>query len=126
MKFKPFLLTICIGLFFSCTTDNNTTNVVNHPIGGIWKMIDVSCECAPPNFQADHLWNFNISQNAVTVTNVADENLQILNNGTYTFTLDANTITLEAVVYDYYFEDENLFLADEPESDGPLIKFERQ
>ena len=89
-------------------------------------MIDVSCECAPPNFQADHLWNFNTSQNAVTVTNIANENLQILDSGTYTFTLTTNSITIESVAYDYYFEGENLFLADEPESDGPLMKFTRQ
>ncbi|WP_430411880.1 hypothetical protein [Kordia sp.] len=125
MKSKLFLLVICVGFFFACTSDDTEAITLN-PIGGTWKLIDVSCECAPPNFQADHLWNFNLTQNAVTVTNVIDESLQILDSGTYSFVLNTNTITIESVVYDYYFEGEILFLADEPESDGPLMKFERQ
>ncbi|WP_298426444.1 hypothetical protein [uncultured Kordia sp.] len=125
MKSKLFLLVICIGFFFSCNNDDNGTIILN-PISGTWKLIDVSCECAPANFQANHLWNFNLSQNAVTVTNAADENLQILDSGTYPFVITTNTITIESVTYDYYFEGEILFLADEPESDGPLMKFERQ
>jgi hypothetical protein len=124
VKPKLFLLVICIGLFFSCKSDDKI--IVLNPISGAWNLVDVSCECAPPNFQANHLWSFDLIQNKVTVTNEQDENLQILNDGTYDFVLETNTILIESVEYDYYFEDGNLFLADEPESDGPLMKFERE
>ena len=125
MNTKFFLFIICIGLFFSCTTDDNTTNVANHPIGGIWKMIDVSCECAPPNFQADHIWNFNLTQNNVTVTNEQDETLQVFETGVYDFILATETITLQNLPYEYFFENDKLYIGYQYHSDGPLMMFER-
>lgn len=123
MKTKIFLL-LFVGLFISCNTDDDST--ANNPIAGIWKLIDVSCECAPPNFQANHIWNFNLNENTVTVTNEEDENLQILDSGNYDFILSTETITILEIPYEYFFEDSKLFIGYEYYSDGPLMTFERE
>lgn len=95
-------------------------------LNGKWNLIDVTCECAPTDFEmGDHQWAFNLIENEVTVLNVVEGDLQILETGTYDFKIKRKKITILDVEYDYYFEDKFLFLADEPESDGPLMKFVR-
>ena len=87
-------------------------------------MIDVTCECAPVDFEmGEHLWTFDRWKKEVTVENVVDDPLQILETGTYEIEVSHSTITILTVTYDYYFEDDKLFLADHPEADGPLMEF---
>lgn len=124
MKTKIFLF-LLVGLLISCNNDDDiSTN--NNPIAGVWKMIDVSCECAPPNFQADHIWFFDLSQNRLIVENELDETLQIFDSGVYYFALGGETITLLDIPYEYFFEDGKLHIGYQYQSDGPLMIFERQ
>lgn len=124
MKTKIFLI-LLTGLLISCTNDD-TTSIEGNPIAGIWKLVDVSCECTPPNFQANHTWLFDLSRNKLVVDNQVDESLQILDSGIYFFSLGTDTITLLDIQYEYFFEDGKLFIGHEYESDGPLMTFERE
>ncbi|WP_046756117.1 hypothetical protein [Kordia jejudonensis] len=126
MKLKLFLIIVSIALFSSCSSDDNTTNVAQHPIAGVWKMVNVTCECAPPNFQADHIWDFDLIQNKLTVTNEQDEILQVFETGVYDFVLNTETIILKDLPYEYFFENGQLFIGYLYHSDGPLMSFERQ
>ncbi|WP_046756116.1 hypothetical protein [Kordia jejudonensis] len=129
MKFKLLLVIVCTALFFSCSSDDDTTTattVNEHPIAGVWKMVTVSCFCAPPNFQADHIWNFDLALNELTVENEQDEYLQIFENGSYDFVLNTETIILQDLEYDYYFQENRLFIGHNADADGPLMIFERE
>ncbi|MDO5978174.1 hypothetical protein [Flavivirga spongiicola] len=118
---KIALLFALIGFISSCSSDNNTDS-----LNGIWHLIDVTCECAPVDFQkGEHIWNFNLSSNQVSVVNNPDEPLQILDTGSHNFSLKKGKITILSVEYDYYFKNGNLFLSDHPEVDGPLMEFTR-
>lgn len=95
-------------------------------LDGRWNLIDVTCECAPVDFEpGEHVWLFDLSNRELEVSNTVDEPLQQLATGTYSIELTGNTITIEGVTYDYYFEEMFLYLADQPEVDGPLMKFTR-
>ncbi|WP_298509944.1 hypothetical protein [uncultured Kordia sp.] len=124
MKTK-IILFLLVGFLISCNNDDDATTPGN-PISGTWKLIDVSCECAPPNFQADHIWNFDLSQNKLMVANEVDEPLQIFETGIYFFVLGSNTITLQDLPYEYFFENDRLHIGYQYQSDGPLMIFERQ
>lgn len=95
-------------------------------IEGTWHLIDVSCECAPAEMEAgDHIWTFDVSENALQVDNKAENDLQILESGDYHVAIGSQSIVILGVAYDYYFEDGYLFLGDMPESDGPLLKLSK-
>ena len=123
-KFSRSLYALSIITFFnSCENDDNG---LTNELSGKWNLIDVTCECAPVDFKmGEHVWNFDLTENEVSVFNLQNEPLQILETGTYKFDLTDSTITIEDVAYDYHFEDETLFLADQPEVDGPLMEFVR-
>jgi hypothetical protein len=115
MRTKIFLI-LLTGLLISCNNDDDIS-ANNNPIAGAWKLIDVSCECAPPNFQANHTWLFDLSENKLIVDNETDEPLQIFDTGIYYFALGGNTITLLDTPYEYFFEDGKLFIGYEYHSD---------
>lgn len=95
-------------------------------INGKWNLIDVTCECEPVDFRVgDHIWQFDINNNALEVDNKIDQNLQILETGSYDVAISEAVITILSVEYSYHFEDGSLFLGDHPEADGPLLKFVR-
>ncbi len=121
---KFILLLATVGLITACSNDDDTP--AQNTLSGTWHLIDVTCECKPVDFKVgEHVWNFNLKNNQVTVVNTPSENLQILDNGNYTFSIQGETITIQSVVYDYYFKAGYLFLSDNPEVDGPLMKFTR-
>ena len=81
--------------------------------------------CPPANFQGTHAWIFDTDNFNVQVTNSPDELLQILDSGTYPYSISATKITIDSVAYDYHFESGKLILAHKPEVDGPYMEFER-
>ena len=113
-----------MAILSSCSNDDDCS--ISNELSGVWNLISVSCECEPGDFETgEHVWNFDVTNNEINVINNPDEDLQILDTGSYAFTLTNNTITILSVVYDYYFENENLILANNPEADGPLMEFIR-
>ena len=113
-----FFMLVLIG------TACKKTNI--NKLEGKWTLIEVSCECYDPDFDSTaHVWDFNTDDNEVVVTNAVVNNLQILSAGAYSIELTDDKIKIESVNYDYYFENGFLIIEDQPELDGPLLKFKR-
>ncbi len=118
------LILALLTILFSCNT--NDDDEIIDTLEGKWNLVDVTCACAPVDFEkGDHIWTFDLSEKKLTVVNNKDENLQVLETGSYDFILNNNKITILTVEYDYYFKEAKLYLADRPEADGPLIEFLR-
>ncbi|MBX2827826.1 MAG: hypothetical protein KTR22_06670 [Flavobacteriaceae bacterium] len=122
---RKLLCLICVGLLFlSCNEDDSSTEPT---LAGTWNLVNVTCECAPVDFEVgEHVWNFNLATNQVHVSNNPDEDLQILDTGSYSFSITDSTITITSIPFDYFFEGEVLYLTDEPEVDGPALEFIRE
>ena len=107
----------------SCNNDDE--NGITNELNGEWNLVYVSCECEPVDLEiGEHIWTFDLSENKLYVINNVTEQLHtILETGTYNLSVTDNTVTIQTITYDYYFENEKLYLADHPESDGPLIEF---
>ena len=121
---KLIFLFIISGILFSCN-ENDENNEVTNELNGQWSLVSVSCLCQPIDLKTgEHLWNFDINNSELNVVNNLTESLHtILETGTYNITVTNNKVTIQTVEYDYYFENGKLYLADNPESDGPLITF---
>ena len=119
---KLIFLFIVSGILFACNKSDEINEVPNE-LNGQWNLISVSCLCEPINLETgEHLWNFDIANNELNVVNNVTETLHtILETGTYEITVANNKIAIQTVEYDYYFENGKLYLADNPELDGPLI-----
>jgi len=120
------LLFILSSILLSCDNDDESTLSTNE-LNGQWNLVSVSCECEPINLEVgEHLWTFSPDKEELAVVNHVEEPLHtLLETGTYDLTVTENTVTIQSTEYEYYFEDDELFLADRPESDGPLITFVR-
>jgi hypothetical protein len=121
--FIPFLF-VC---FFACDSDDSQSN----DLSGSWNLMSFQC-CLfePESFnQGDIIWSFN-SNNTLDVTIntelIENSQLPIQENSSVSYSLTSNTVTLESIEYDYFFEDGLLYLTDDPEVDGPIIIFERR
>jgi hypothetical protein len=123
---KLIFLFIVSGILFSCNK-NDDNNEVTNELNGQWNLISVSCLCEPVDLETgEHIWNFDIDNNELNVVNNVTESLHtILETGTYNISVTTNKVTIQTIEYDYYFENGELYLADNPESDGPLITFVR-
>ncbi|MGB3606547.1 MAG: hypothetical protein WA775_07430 [Psychroserpens sp.] len=121
---KLISLFIVSGILFSCNESDDNNEVTNE-LDGQWNLVSVSCFCEPINLEnGEHLWSFDINNSELIVVNNVTEPLHtLLETGTYDITVVNNNVTIQSVEYDYYFENGKLYLADNPESDGPLITF---
>jgi len=124
MKRITFLLIISI-LALSCNSDDDQP-VIGAQLGGTWNLIKVSCECLPLEAPVGtYIWEFDIQNSTITVQNNDPSSLDQLETGVYDFEATSNRIEFDGKKFDYYFRDGFLYLADMPESDGPLITFSR-
>jgi hypothetical protein len=121
---KLIFIFIVSGILFACN-ENDDNNEVTNELNGQWNLVSVSCLCEPIDLEnGEHLWNFDINNSELNVVNNVTESLHtILETGTYDISVTSNKVTIQTVEYDYYFENGKLYLADNPESDGPLIAF---
>lgn len=126
MKKLIFLLIIQLTLVSCSESDDN--NEVTNELNGTWNLVHVSCECKPVDLQpGEHIWTFDLNNNELNVlNNVTESQHTILETGIYNITFTSTTVTIQEIEYDYYFENGKLYLADEPESDGPLIEFVKE
>ena len=118
------LLLVVVGFLFSCNKSDDINQITNELIGD-WNLISVRCFCEPINLETgEHIWKFNLTENELNVTNNVSEDLHtILKTGTYDINVIDSKITILNIEYDFYFENEKLFLTNQPESDGPIIEF---
>jgi hypothetical protein len=121
---KTVLLLAIVGFLFSCNESDDTNQIINE-LNGDWSLVSVTCLCEPINLETgEHIWEFNLTENELNVTNNVSEELHtILETGTYDINVIDSKITILSIEYDFYFENEKLFLTNQPESDGTIIKF---
>ena len=122
---KEIIILMFIGILTSCSKDGD--NPINNDLNGKWNLISVSCLCEPINLNiGEHIWTFDISNNNLLVENNVTVQLHtLLESGNYEIKVNDNKVTIISVEYDYYFIDGKLYLADDPEVDGPIIEFVR-
>ncbi len=108
-------------------------------LAGEWDLISVICFCPPATLEpGDQTWDFDLQENEITVTGeVPDNTAYVPLPGTYAFSRDmaAGTLTIydfatsetaiDSIRFDYYFEGEELIIEDQPEVDGPQLRFVR-
>ena len=121
---KTVLFLAIVGLLFSCN-ENADTNQFTNELNGNWNLVSVTCFCEPINLETgEHIWEFNLTENELNVTNNVSEELHtILETGTYDININDTKIRILNIEYEFYFENEKLFLTNQPESDGPIIEF---
>ncbi|WP_204347031.1 hypothetical protein [Psychroserpens algicola] len=125
---KTLFLIFVIGFLSSCNNTDESSNTITNELNGEWNLVAVSCFCEPIHLEAgDHIWTFNLSANMLNILNNVTEDLHTIpDTGVYEISFSENTVTLLDVEYDYYFENDRLYLANQPEADGPLIEFIRE
>ena len=119
------LLLVIVGFLFSCNKSDDINQITNE-LNGDWNLISVRCLCEPINLEiGEHIWEFNLNENELNVTNNASKDLHtvLLGTGTYDICVIDRKITLLNIEYDFYFKNEKLYLTYQPESDGPIIEF---
>ena len=97
-------------LAFSCTTDNPDEGVVNVDLQGDWVLDDVSCFCffGPETDFSQYRISF---QGSRLIVSGEGETMFLAANGTYTYTVEGNLITLPSgVQYRYQIIDQQLQL----------------
>ena len=129
-KIRIWIFFLVLACCWACDkeviVETDPTLPLSEQLAGRWHLVDVSCECGPSQLDAgDHIWQFDLNTNELVVANIEEKPLQILATGIYPFDIDDESITIEQVRYDVYFEGGFLFLADQPEVDGPLMRFVR-
>jgi hypothetical protein len=138
MKNRIFGLLAALLLLSACNKDDENTQPL--ALEGTWNLKEVSCECKPTNLQAgEHIWGFDPEAALVNIQSTVDGDTlsYVPDPGSYTFiqnTVD-KTVTIEDIVFsggapstitfDYAFEDGDLILSDDPEADGPWMRFVR-
>lgn len=112
-------------LLISCSKEEKSGTHNSDNIQGSWNLVSVSCECEPVFLNpGEQVWTFDLESNNLIVQNEVTEDLHtILESGQYPIVVTENAILLNEISYDYYFQNNSLFLADHPELDGPLIEF---
>ena len=118
---------ICLFIAFVLTLTSCSKDLPNDELYGEWHLVEVSNSLVFEDFEVGkHIWNFDVDNNQVTVTNNQEDYLQTLDSGTYDIEVTETHITLESIPYTYGFTDERLFLEFQSNSDGPLLYFVRE
>lgn len=134
---KKFLFIPLLFLaLLSCDSDDSQPNDHaddSQPIdlSGSWNLLSFQC-CLLESEEFDRgdvIWTFNADNTVdVRINTILIENSQlpIQEDSSLPYSSTSSTITLESIEYDYFFEEGQLFLTDEPEVDGSIIIFERR
>ncbi|MFC4633467.1 hypothetical protein ACFO3O_06090 [Dokdonia ponticola] len=127
MKNKIVYFLLFIGLLTSCSTDDEKNTAVASDLNGTWEMTSyVAFLPDLPEINSNEIkWTFDIDANQLSIVNTIEAAYPyILASGNYSnLLITANTITIAGIEYDYTIENEILIISDDPESDGPIMRF---
>jgi len=137
---KNYIFVLFAALLFFTACDREDAGVQPLALEGTWKLRAVTCLCEPVQLQSkEHIWGFDQETAMITIQSKVDGDTlaYVPDSGTYSFVQNeaAKTVTIEdlvfnggeptAITFDYSFEDGDLILSDDPEVDGPLMRFVR-
>ena len=118
---------ICLFIAFMMTLVSCSKDLPTNELAGEWHLIEVSSALMFDDFKKNkHVWDFDVDNNQVIVKNKKEEELQMLESGTYDIEITDNKITIESTPYDYYFSNDRLDLGYQVASDGPRLIFVRK
>jgi len=123
---RKLMLLAVVCCLLSCSRDNENAFNISE-LNGSWTLTNISCFCGfsdPPNFNQTQI-TFDESTNELSVQNNGDV-VYFRENGTYSYTEDATTITFEdGLSYTYSIEENMLQLVfvDEPNIADDEISF---
>ena len=118
-----YIVSIVFLLLVSCNKDDTPDNT-EVELNRTWNLIHVTCLCEPGNYEVgDHVWTFKLAENELEVINNVEDDLQILETGTYSLVQTETTLTVDGRTFEYYFENDTLYLEDMPDLDGPRLTF---
>ncbi|MFT5024731.1 MAG: hypothetical protein ACI9L7_000660 [Candidatus Azotimanducaceae bacterium] len=128
---KKLLFSIALISFLgSCEPDESLESPIiqelSQPFDGAWSYKFLSCECEPIFLNnGDNVWTFNSDIGQLQIENNMSALYPYLDStGTYELSYTDDSLFFEGFGYKYYLENKNMFLADFPEADGPLIELE--
>lgn len=123
---RQIILVILIALVFAgCSKKENELD--NHPLNGEWTVVDYECLCNPAALNpGDHNWSFDIANNKLAIENIKEEHKGILHeSGNYEISLSDGRISFNKIGYNYYFEEDKLYLDSGIAWDSPLLELIR-
>ena len=77
----------------------------------------------------DIIWTFNSDNTldvSINTTLIENSQLPIQESTSVPYSTTSDTVLLESIEYDYFFEEGQLYLTDDPEVDGPIIIFNKR
>ena len=137
---KSYIFALFAALLFFTACDKEDVGVQPLALEDTWKLREVSCLCEPVQLQSEeHVWDFDPEAALINIQSTVDGDTlaYVPDSGNYSFVQNEveKTVTVEGLVFnggapttitfDYSFEDEDLILSDDPEVDGPLMRFVR-
>ncbi|MFZ6050669.1 hypothetical protein [Halocola ammonii] len=133
---KLLSLLLVFFILASCSKDEEVNNCENPPnsensIQGYWSQTMMANGLAGyQEFEpGEIIWTFS-SNNQVTLEfNIPDSEVEQnlpLEPGTHTYTIEDGQVKFadQTSWYDYYFENGQLIIENDPEADGPRMEFE--
>ena len=128
MMKKLLLLFMAMGLFISCSDDDDNTQV--DTLNGSWTMTKYLAFAPqlPPLSDGDVIWVFNTENSTVSIYNQAAPYFS--EEGTFDYHLEGNAIFIHKddyqLKYFYSFDNGSLKLESElSTSDGPIMHFKK-
>ncbi len=131
MRKTLFLLSLTlIALTYSCDKDENNdcSPSQSHALDGEWHLINVSCECLPVELElGENIWTMDVAAGTLTVEdNTTEDYPAVPESGNYELIVTSDSLYYELPYgYTYYFEGGDLYLDQQSESDGPLVRLTR-
>ncbi|WP_299212132.1 hypothetical protein [uncultured Dokdonia sp.] len=127
MKKRILYFLLLAGILASCSNDDEKDMEVGNDLNGKWEMTSyVAFLPSLPEINSNEIeWTFDVGNNQLSIVNtIESEYPYMLTSGTYiNLTITDNTITISDVEYDYTIENGMLSISDNPEMDGPIMRF---
>ncbi len=135
MKKLLFVALTTVLFFSACKIEEE----VPHELNQTWNLMSIVCECSPFTLEkGDYTFTFDTGESSVEIVNNIPEDNDghpwLWETGSYEMVWDESAGTIQIltppteewdIVYDYSIEDGILFISDQPELDGPLMRLEK-
>ena len=131
MKKILFLVALSlIAMTYSCDKEENNdcSPSQSHALDGEWHLINVSCECEPVILElGENVWTMNVAVGTLVVEdNTTEDYPAVPASGNYDLIVTTDSLYYEwPYGYTYHFQNGDLFLDQQSESDGPLVQLTR-
>lgn len=120
------LMFILAAIFTGCSNDDDQTE--SSDLNGTWKLVNFTAfiETIPEIQDNEVIWTFELESNQLHVVNNSPEgDAFIYTSGNYDLQVYQDSLRIDSRKFDYQIDADSLILSDNPELDGPRLKFIR-